>query len=214
MPADHPFDTHFNDYDRWFDDHANIFRSELLAIRHVLPEPGDWVEVGVGSGRFAMELGIKRGVEPASGIASLASSRGIHVLKGVAEDLPLRNESMDALFYITSLCFMPDLVPVFSEAARVLRTAGCILAAFLPMDSAIGAIYDANASKDRFYSQATLHSRSEILSALAKCGFQVELAVHTLTGEPTSFDDRIETPSCGHEQGSFVVVRARKMTPV
>ena len=205
-----PFDTHAHEYDAWFDLHANLFASELNAVRAVLPKFGDWAEIGVGSGRFACELGIPFGVEPAQGIAHLAETRGIRVLEGFAQDLPLAALSLDAVFYITSLCFMPDLTPVFAEAARVLRPGGCVIAAFLPKDSAVGRIYDSNIEKDPFYERATLHTRLEIRTAIESAGFRLAASVHTLTSDPSTFNERIEPPSEGLEFGSFVALRAVK----
>lgn len=205
-----PFDTHAHEYDGWFDLHPNLFASELGAVRAVLPAPGDWAEIGVGSGRFASALGISLGVEPAQGMARLAESRGIRVLAGLAQNLPFHDQSLDAVFYITSLCFMPDLNPVFAEAARVLRPGGCVIAAFLPRNSAVGRIYDANAEKDLFYERATLHTRQEICTAIESAGFHIEAACHTLTGDPSTIDERIERPSRGLESGSFVALRAVK----
>lgn len=205
-----PFDTRAHEYDAWFDLHANLFASELGAVRAVLPEPGDWAEIGVGSGRFARELGVPLGVEPAQGIARLAETRGIRVLEGVAQDLPLASQSLDAVFFITSLCFMPNLTPVFAEASRVLRPGGCVIAAFLPKDSVVGRIYDTNDAKDPFYEQASLHTRHEIRTAIESAGFHIEAACHTLTGDLATFDEQIEPPSEGLESGSFVALRAVK----
>jgi hypothetical protein len=50
------FDLHAEEYDQWFDCNSNVFNSELMALRKVMPFSGDALEVGVGSGRFANEV--------------------------------------------------------------------------------------------------------------------------------------------------------------
>ncbi|MCX6100813.1 MAG: hypothetical protein NTV92_05240, partial [Candidatus Bipolaricaulota bacterium] len=63
MTGPNPFETLADEYDAWFDAHPELFESELQALRAVLPErPGRWVEVGVGTGRFASRLAIGLGV--------------------------------------------------------------------------------------------------------------------------------------------------------
>jgi ubiquinone/menaquinone biosynthesis C-methylase UbiE len=208
MRKTNPFETHYAEYDAWFDRNANVYASELLAVREVLPPPGDWVEIGVGSGRFASELGLPIGIEPADGVATLARERGVRVIKGKAECLPLENESVDAAFLITTLCFVGDVGRTFNEAARVLRAGGHAIVAFIPKDSRFGALYCANASKDRFFRHATLHAKRRIFDAMVSAGLKIERTVQTLTGPPERANDRIEPPAEGHERGSFVVVRA------
>jgi ubiquinone/menaquinone biosynthesis C-methylase UbiE len=205
-----PFETHYEEYDAWFDRNTNVYESELLGVREVLPPPGDWVEIGVGSGRFASRLAIPTGVEPAEGIAILARGRGINVLKGKAECLPLENESVDAAFLITTLCFVDDVDRTFHEVARVLRTGGHAVVAFIPKDSRFGERYCANASEDRFFRHATLPTKRRVFDAIEAAGLEIERIVQTLTGSPERANDRIEPPVEGHERGSFVVVRAIK----
>jgi SAM-dependent methyltransferase len=205
-----PFETHYAEYDAWFDRNANVYESELLAVRQLLPPPGDWVEIGVGSGRFASKLGIPAGVEPADGVATLARRRGVHVLKGKAESLPLEDESIDAAFLITTLCFVNDVDRTFLEVARVLRTGGHAVVAFIPKDSRFGERYCANASEDRFFRHATLPTKRRVFDAIEAAGLEIERIVQTLTGSPERANDRIEPPVEGHERGSFVVVRAIK----
>jgi len=210
MPGENPFETIYGEYDAWFDANVNAFVSEILAVRELVPKPGRWIEVGVGSGRFASALGIRVGIEPAEGIASLALERGIEVLKGVAEDLPLEDASVDALFLITTLCFVRDVERAFAEALRVLVPGGVILVAFIPSDSPFGELYTRTASRNPFFRDAILRSRKAIVRALTGAGFRIDRATHTLTVSPERVNDRIEPPGEGWERGSFVVLRAGK----
>ncbi len=208
MAEPSPFETHYAEYDAWFDRNPNVYASELLAIRELLPPPGDWAEIGVGSGRFASKLGIPLGVEPADGIATLARARGVGVIKGKAECLPLERASLDAAFLITTLCFVDDVDRTFSEVARVLRADGHAIVAFIPKDSRFGEVYCENASEDRFFRRATLYTKRRVLSAIEAANMEIERTVQTLTGSPERANDRIEPPTEGHADGSFVVVRA------
>ena len=62
------FDSLASDYDAWFDEEGRlIFASEVEALRQALPLlPKPWIEVGVGSGRFAQALGIDIGTHRAN----------------------------------------------------------------------------------------------------------------------------------------------------
>jgi ubiquinone/menaquinone biosynthesis C-methylase UbiE len=210
MSEANPFETRYEEYDAWFDRNATAYESELLAVRAVLPPPGDWVEIGVGSGRFASKLGIPVGVEPADGIASLARDRGIRVLKGAAESLPLVDASVDAAFLITTLCFINDITLTFGEVARILRSGGHAIVAFLPSDSGFGALYCEHASEDPFFRRATLHTKKQVFDAIGGAGLHIERTVQTLTGDPAHANERVEPPTDGHERGSFIVVLAVK----
>ena len=203
------FDTHFEAYDAWFEANANVYQSELRAIESVLPPAGDWVEVGVGTGRFAAPLGIPVGVEPSENMAALARKRGIEVIEGRAEALPLDNTSVDAVFLITSLCFVRELDLALREVSRVLRPGGHAIVAFVPGDSAIGQIYAQAGPEDPFFHQAILRSSSEMIDAIQEAGFIIEEAVQTLFEPPDRANDRIEAPKSGHDRGSFVVLKAR-----
>ena len=56
------FDEQPNDYDAWFENHPDLYLSELEAVRIFIPAKGSGVEIGVGTGRFAVPLGILIGV--------------------------------------------------------------------------------------------------------------------------------------------------------
>ncbi|MBU1049751.1 class I SAM-dependent methyltransferase [Candidatus Bipolaricaulota bacterium] len=209
---DNPFETSAAIYDQWYDDFPAIFQSEVLALRALLPQPSRWVEIGVGTGRFAAELGIGTGIEPTEGMAVLARRRGIDVIRGVAEALPLASESMDCVFFITTLCFVRDLNMSIAEAFRVLKRGGCCIIGLLPLDSALGRMTQAHAADDLFFRNAQLRTRGEVLKGLEGAGFQFENSSQTLVGAPESFAHQVPAVQPGHDRGSFVVFRAAKPT--
>ena len=53
-------------YDAWFDlEGKRIFAIEVSAFERILLRlPKPWLEIGVGSGRFAQYLGIESGLDP------------------------------------------------------------------------------------------------------------------------------------------------------
>ncbi|MCK5248031.1 class I SAM-dependent methyltransferase [Candidatus Bipolaricaulota bacterium] len=205
---DNPFETRAREYDAWYDEFPNLFRSEILAVRASLPPPGQWVEVGVGTGRFASELGIHLGIEPADAMAVLARGRGIDVTCGRAEAVPLDSECMDAVFFITTLCFVRDLNLALCEARRILRPGGCCIVALLPLDSPLGQI--THASEDAFFKHAQLRTKGEVFRALRSAGLTIQQTVQTLLGSPEDFDLEIQTPISGHDRGSFIVVSSSR----
>lgn len=205
-----PFESCAREYDAWYDQSPNTFRSEILALRALLPPAGKWVEIGVGTGRFAAELEISLGVEPAEAMATLAQDRGIEVIRGSAEMLPLESESMDAVFFITTLCFVRDLHLAFCEALRILRPGGYCIVGLLPLDSQLGRITHAHANKDTFFKCAQLRTTDEVVQALEDAGFTIQQTMQTLFGSPEDFEAEVQPPGCGHDCGSFVVFSATK----
>ncbi len=210
MLQDNPFDAHASEYDAWFDRFPSLYESELLAVRAILPpRKGRWIEIGVGSGRFASRLGIDLGIEPSEAMARLARARGVEVLAGCAEEIPLEAASVQASFLITTVCFLSNLPRAFREVRRILRQDGVAVVAFIPRDSRFGCLYRENADGDTFFSHAQLRSTNEVIEALTEAGFHVDRTLQTLTGDPATADDQVEIPSPGCDRGSFVVVRGR-----
>jgi len=206
---DNPFETRAREYDAWYDRFPNLFRSEVLAVRALLPPPGRWVEVGVGTGRFAAELGIHLGVEPADAMAVLARNHGIEVIDGHAEALPLGSESVDAVFFITTLCFVKDLNLALCEALRILRPGGCCIVALLPLDSPLGQITHTHASEDVFLQirEVEYEERDSFEFLRGRGDFTVQQTVQTfaLARLRTSIL-RFKYRLSGHDRGSFIVI--------
>ena len=71
------FDQNVAEYEKWYEDYPEVYQSELAAIREhftKLPENIRGIEVGLGTGRFALPLGIKEIIPPKSLIWLLAIS--------------------------------------------------------------------------------------------------------------------------------------------
>ncbi len=51
----------------------------MLSVKQFIPTGKNGLEVGVGTGRFAAELGIKNGIEPAPNMAAMVieSQKGV-----------------------------------------------------------------------------------------------------------------------------------------
>ena len=115
------FDKNVWEYDRWFEKHPYVYQSEILAIRQAIPRNNTGVEIGVGTGRFAVPLNIKFGVETSDIMATVAEQRGITVYRAYAENLPLDNETFDFALMVTTVCFLSDISKAFSEVHRILK---------------------------------------------------------------------------------------------
>ena len=79
------FDTLASDYDAWFEkDGKLIFETEVRAFQEILSSlPKPWLEIRVGSGRFARALGIETGIDPSIELLNIARSRGITAIQGI-----------------------------------------------------------------------------------------------------------------------------------
>ena len=206
MPKVDAFEKHSDAYDDWFVKNREAYEVELKAVQQLLPV-GDvqGMEIGVGSGKFAVPLGIKIGVEPSGQMAVKAKQLGIEVHSGVAEELPFSADRFDFVLMVTTICFVDDIVQSFREALRVLISGGCILVGFVDMESELGQKYLQNRHKSKFYQQATFFSTREVLDHLETAGFGATEIKQTLIP-----DDTEKTVLDGFGEGAFVVIKAVK----
>ena len=61
------FERYADRYDAWFDEleGSAIFGAEVACLGQLMPaDARGWVEVGVGSGRFAVSLHVPEGIDP------------------------------------------------------------------------------------------------------------------------------------------------------
>ncbi|MFO7914155.1 MAG: methyltransferase domain-containing protein [Candidatus Krumholzibacteriales bacterium] len=204
-----PFDKYPSRYEEWFDRNKYVYQSELNAVRELLPKEGRGVEIGVGTGRFAAPLGIGCGVEPSAEMAGLAGKKGIEVIRGAAEKLPLDDGSFDFALMVTTVCFLDDVEDAFSEAHRILKPGGSFVAGFVDKQSRLGKLYQLRKERSRFYGEAVFYSAAEVISYLMRAGFRDFESVQTLFSDLSEVDS-IEPVREGFGEGSFVVLRGLK----
>ncbi|MBZ6497062.1 class I SAM-dependent methyltransferase [Natrinema longum] len=207
MPRSEPFERHADRYDEWFETHPEAYRSEVEALRRLLPRPGFGVEIGVGSGRFASPLGMRVGIDPAGEMLAHARDRGIDVVTGVAEALPFPEETFDTALIVTTICFVDDVFRTVSEARRVLRPDGSLVIGYIDKNSPIGRRYQEQKADNPFYREAVFVSTAELVDELEAAGFTDFEFVQTICHWPADIDDP-EPIEEGYGEGSFVGIKA------
>jgi len=209
------FDSHASEYDAWYDTEAGkaIFAMEVDCLKpllHGYSRP--YLEVGVGSGRFAQALGIEYGVEPAPALAHMAKNRGVKVTEATGEELPFPDKMFGGLLMAFTLCFMDKPQKALQEAWRVLQPEGGLVLGLILQNSPWAEFY---ASKGReghpIYSKAKFFSKDEVESLLRVCGFKVADYRSTLFQPPGQSTYHLESPVSGYFQSAgFVAVGSQK----
>jgi SAM-dependent methyltransferase len=204
-----PFERHYTQYENWFEKNKFAYQAELAAIKEFVPIHKRGIEIGVGSGRFAIPLGIEIGIDPSPKMREIAKSRGLEVYGAAAEALPFRDGSFDFALMVTTICFLDDVEAALKEACRIIRPFGSLIIGFVDKDSPLGKLYQQHRRESLFYSVATFYSVNEVISQLEKAGFKGFSFVQTIFHDLTEISD-IEPIKRGYGEGSFVVVRAIK----
>jgi SAM-dependent methyltransferase len=203
------FDKYALEYDKWFERHEIEYALELEAIRKLLPEKGDGIEIGAGSGRFTRPLGISLGVEPSEAMRNIANSRGVNTVAGTAESLPVEDCLYEYAVLVTTVCFLDEPELAFKEVYRILKAGGFIIVGLIDKDSKLGKIYEEKKNKSKFYENANFHSVVEIYKKLEKAGFSNIECVQALLPGDIAGKYKPEVKH-GYGEGSFVVLRAQK----
>jgi len=202
-------------YDAWFEEEGRlIFASEVEALRQVLPLlPKPWIEVGVGSGRFAQALGIDIGLDPSGKLLEMARSRGISVFLGRGEEMPFQDAIFGTVFFVVTLCFVDSPRKLLGEAARLLKSQGKVILGLVLKESPWGQLYQREKETGhRFYSHAMFYSYGEVGLLLRQAGFSIEQITSTLFQGPGEIN-HIELPRQGFSaDAGFTVILAGKTT--
>ena len=199
------FDNLVNDYEEWFEKHSDIYKEEIKTLKALLPT-GKGLEVGVGTGRFAAPLGIKKGIEPSKKMAEVARKRGIEVIETTAEEMDFKQE-FDFILMVTTICFVNNPLKTIQNCYKALKKEGFLLVGFVDLDSPLGKFYEKNKQKSKFYKYARFFAKNDIISLMKKAGFRDFECKENLYGE-TLDNLKFEINKCN--SGAFKVIRGRK----
>ena len=208
------FDSMASQYDSWFEDKGElIFSIEIQALQQVLsPLPKPWLEIGVGSGRFAQALRIENGLDPSIELLKIAKNRGTNAFLGRGEAAPFKNNTFGAVFLIVTLCFVDSPLKVLMETNRLLISeGGHIVLGLVLRESPWGKFYELKRAKaHHFYKHATFYNYAELEAFLMQAGFSIEKVISTLFQKPNKVE-HTESPQQGFSpDAGFTVIAARK----
>jgi len=163
----------------------------------------------VGTGRFAVPLGIRIGVEPAKAMADIAQKRGIEVYEAKAEKLLFDDSSFDFVLIVVTICFVQDPVQALREAKRVLKPGGYIIIGMINKESFLGKLYESKKKESKFYRHANFYSTRQVLDWLKNFEFEHIKTCQTIFKNPKKIT-AIEPVKEGHGEGGFNVISAQK----
>jgi ubiquinone/menaquinone biosynthesis C-methylase UbiE len=209
MPRVEPFEKYSEKYEDWFERNEFVYKSEIQAIKELFPEVKKGIEIGVGSGRFAVPLGIKVGVDPSPRMREIAQQKGVKVIDAVAEELPFKDSQFELVLMVTTICFVDNLSLAFRETYRILKLGGYLIIGFVDKDSSLGKSYEQHKKNSVFYKMATFYSVKQVIDYLNKAGFKDFSFKQTIFH---SLDEikNVEPVKEGYGEGSFVAISARK----
>ncbi len=223
-----------NAYDEWFLKNENVLRSEVRLLAHFLETPGKALSIGCGSGLFEAilkrdyEILIEEGIEPAQGMAQIATQRGMKVRIGTAEDTDFGQEEFDTVIFNGTPSYINDLQKAFDNAYKALKPGGKILVLDVPKESSYGLLYNLvketgtwdhqyfagakppNAYPIEFVAESNWRSTPEKVNMLEKSGFSDFNFAQTLTKHPAYSDMEAEEPVEGYDRGDYVAISAVK----
>jgi ubiquinone/menaquinone biosynthesis C-methylase UbiE len=209
------FDELTEKYDAWYDSDEGmiIYENEILCLTSLIEGVSfPMLEIGVGTGRFAMRFPDIIGVDPSVNALKIAKSRGVKTLHASGEDLPFDDKTFKYILIIVTLCFAEDPLAMLKEANRVLMTDGSIIIGLVPKDSPWGLFYEEKKKKGHpFYSSAEFYTLRDIEAFLKTVDLQIKGISSTLLQRPDE-PRRIELPVKGYVKGAgFICVEAKKV---
>jgi SAM-dependent methyltransferase len=212
--AENIFDILTDKYDAWYDseDGRPLYESELKCLRPMVESsPGPILEIGVGTGRFAMHFPDVTGIDPSPNALRMAKTRGVKTVPGYGENLPFEDGSFGCILIIVTLCFVDRPLHVLREAKRVLKKDGSIIIGLVPGDSAWGAFYEEKKRAGHpFYSNARFYTLKDVEDMLQTTGLKIAKIGSTLLQKPDEPRRAEEPAECYVKGAGFLCIEAKK----
>lgn len=224
------FDEHASLYDAWFMQNPNVLLSEVRLVARTLQGAEKILSVGCGSGLFEKILredfgiDIKKGIEPADGMASIAMKRGVEVEITTAEEGDFGSGRFDTILFNGSPSYISDLMPVVEKAYSNLTPGGRLILIDVPKESGYGmmynlakavgswdnplleGVYPPNPYPIELVKAANWRTTAEKTEIMRKAGFTDLEFFQTLTTHPLESDRVAEEPVVGFDKGDYVAV--------
>ncbi|MCK5698896.1 MAG: class I SAM-dependent methyltransferase [Candidatus Aenigmarchaeota archaeon] len=202
-------------YDTWYDSEKGrpLYESELLCLRPLVAElNAPFLEIGVGTGRFATRFPGVVGLDPAFGALRMASMRGVPPVLGVGEKLPFNDGSFGGVLIILTLCFVKNPVEALKESWRVLTQGGGLILGTIPKDSDWGAFYwRKNKENNPFFEKLKLYTMKETERMIKNTGFRIEKIRSTLL-QPPQDKSFVEEPCNTYmKKAGFICLLSKKI---
>lgn len=204
------FEQHAQEYDQWYDAHELVYQAEIAALKKFVAPMGLGIEVGVGTGRFAVPLGLRFGIDPSRRMLQIARSRGLCACQAVGERLPFRDGQLDLVLLVTVICFVEDVPTLLRELNRALKRGGHLIIGFLNRNSELGRVYQSRREAGTFYGEARFYSVEEVARWVAEASFDSLQFCHTLFGDPSDLSAKNLEVRDGYGAGAFVVLSAKR----
>jgi ubiquinone/menaquinone biosynthesis C-methylase UbiE len=208
------FDILTDKYDAWYDSEEGrpLYESELKCLRPMVESaPPPILEIGVGTGRFAMHFPDVTGIDPSLKSLRMAKKRVVKTVHGYGENLPFGDETFGCILIIVTLCFVETPLEVLREAKRVLRKDGSIIIGLVPKDSPWGIFYEEKKRAGHpFYSNARFYTLKEVEDMLQVAGLKITGIRSALLQRPDK-PRKVEEPVEGYVNGAgFLCVEVKE----
>lgn len=212
------FDVSAKRYDAWYDKPFgkpafNLEKACMESLLTNLKRP--FLDVGVGTGRFAQALAIDYGIDVSTGVLKFAKQRGIMVVKGEGGGLPFVDSFFGAVLIIVTLCFVDEPVKVLKEASRVLEEDGAVILGLILKGSPWAGFYrEKGEAGNIFYRIAKFYSFEELKAMSRKAGLKIVEVSSTMFQSPTENPLHFESPKSGYfKEAGFVAVKLGRVNP-
>lgn len=211
-------DNYIGQYDTWYDSPKGkaLLATEVACLRPFLQQfPRPYLEVGVGTGRFAQALDIECGLDPSPLALDIARHRGIKALLGRGEHIPFQEDSFGGVLMAFTLCFVREPGKVLQEIQRVLTTSGGLILGLLLRGTPWAEFYTRRGlSGDPWYRNTHFHTKKEIETLLKKAGFSITGYRSSLFQQPGQEVYQEELPVDTYIPGAgFVAIAASVLKP-
>lgn len=205
------FHDHAEEYDCWFEE-SLVYEIEETALKSLHAQMDDpKMEIGVGPGHFARNLGVAIGIDPAWAPLTLASERGIKCCQAFGEQLPVKDSVIGTIYVLFTLCFVDDPQKTLWECSRSLKAGGHLVIGMIPSGGAWGRSLAVKKKAGHFfYKYAHFYTIAAVKKLLAKANMRIIEFTSTLYQVPGCIEQKEASREVLDEQAGFVVIVATK----